>query len=170
LTASRGIAIGELSRRTQCNIETIRYYERIGLLPQPQRTSGRFRRYDGDDVARLRFIRRARQLGFTLDEVRAFIRLARSDGDAEACVEARSLAAAHVGDIRAKIADLRAMERVLSDAIRECESGRQPRCPLIEVLSREGDRIDLPKGSQGQKRPADSIVAGNRAVAKARPK
>lgn len=131
------IAIGELSRRTQCNIETIRYYERIGLLPQPHRSGGRFRRYDGDDVARLRFIRRARQLGFTLDEVRAFMRLANADGNDDACAEARSLASAHVEDIRAKIADLQAMERVLSDAICECEAGQQPRCPLIEVLSRD---------------------------------
>ncbi|MGH7065794.1 MAG: MerR family transcriptional regulator [Stellaceae bacterium] len=140
LRASSEIAIGELSRRTQCNIETIRYYERIGLLPQPRRPGGRFRRYDGDDVARLRFIRRARQLGFTLDEVRAFVRLAGADGGADACAEARKLASAHVADIRTKIADLQAMERVLSDAVRECESGRQPRCPLIEVLSGDGAR------------------------------
>ena len=68
LTVPSEIGIGELSRRAECNIETIRYYERIGLLPQPHRSSGRFRRYDGEDVVRLRFIRRARQLGFTLDE------------------------------------------------------------------------------------------------------
>ena len=130
------IAIGELSRRTECNIETIRYYERIGLLPPALRPGGRYRRYDADDIARLRFIRRARQLGFTLDEVRAFMRLAGTEGK-DACAEARNLAAAHVADIRAKIADLQAMERVLSDAICECASGRQPRCPLIEVLSRD---------------------------------
>ena len=130
------IAIGELSRRTECNIETIRYYERIGLLPLAHRPGGRFRRYDADDVARVRFIRRARQLGFTLDDVRAFMRLAGTEGD-DACAEARNLAAAHVADIRAKIADLQAMERVLTDAICECESKLQPRCPLIEILSRD---------------------------------
>ena len=70
------IPIGELSRRTGCKIETVRYYERIGLLPKARREGGgRFRRYDGDDVARLRFIRRARQLGFTLDEVRGLLQL-----------------------------------------------------------------------------------------------
>src|SRR5215468_8937704 len=94
------IAIGELSRRTECNIETIRYYERIGLLPPAHRPGGRFRRYDADDVARLRFIRRARQLGFTLDEVRALMRLASIEGT-NARVEARRLAANHVADIRA---------------------------------------------------------------------
>ena len=128
------IAIGELSRRTQCNIETIRYYERIGLLPQPRRHGGRFRRYGDDDIARLRFIRRARQLGFTLDEVRALLRLSAADGEAVR-VEARSIAAAHIEDIRAKIADLQAMEHVLNDAICECDAGKRPRCPLIEVLS-----------------------------------
>ena len=133
------IAIGELSRRTECNIETIRDYERIGLLPRAHRPGGRFRRYNADDVARLRFIRRARQLGFGLDEVRAFLRLAGIEGDA-ACAEARSLAVAHVADIQAKIADLQAMERVLTGAIGECESGLQPRCPLIEVLSRDASR------------------------------
>jgi MerR family mercuric resistance operon transcriptional regulator len=131
------IAIGELSRRTECNIETIRYYERIGLLPLAHRPGGRFRRYDADDIARLRFIRRARQLGFTLDEVRAFMRLAGTENGDGMCAEARRLAAAHVADIRAKITDLQAMERVLSEAICECEAGQQPRCPLIEVLSRD---------------------------------
>jgi MerR family mercuric resistance operon transcriptional regulator len=135
------IAIGELSRRTQCNIETIRYYERIGLLPQPRRTKGRSRRYDNDDVARLRFIRRARQLGFTLGDVRALVRLAEA-GDGHVCAEARKLLTPHVADIRAKIADLREMERVLSAALCECEAGRQPRCPLIEVLSRETAALD----------------------------
>ena len=132
------IAIGELSRRTKCNIETIRYYERIGLLPPAHRPGGRFRRYDPRDVARLRFVRRARQLGFTLDQVRALMRLAGSVGN-EVCAEARSLATAHVADIRAKIADLQAMDRVLSEAICACEAGQQPRCPLIEVLSRDDD-------------------------------
>ena len=129
------IAVGEFSRRTGCNIETIRYYERIGLLPKPRREKGgRFRRYDRDDVARLRFIRGARQLGFTLDEVRGLLRLARGDGE-EVRMEARGIAAAHVAGIRAKIADLQAMERVLTDAICECDGGQRPRCPLIEVLS-----------------------------------
>ena len=129
------IAIGELSHRTQCNIETIRYYERIGLLPLAHRPGGRFRRYDADDVARVRFIRRARQLGFTLDDIRAFMKLARTDGR-EVCSKAQDLTRTHIAYIRAKIADLRAMERVLSNAIRECESGQRADCPIIEVLSR----------------------------------
>jgi MerR family transcriptional regulator, mercuric resistance operon regulatory protein len=129
------IAIGELSRRTASNIETIRYYERIGLLPKARREGGgRYRRYDADDIARLRFIRRARQLGFTLDDVRTLMRLAAAP-DGYACDEVCRLASGHVADIRGKIADLQAMEAVLSDAICECEGGRQARCPLIGVLS-----------------------------------
>ena len=89
-------------------------------MPQPRRSRGRFRRYDSDDVARLRFIRRARQLGFTLDEVRVLIRLAGANGN-HSHAEVRRIAAAHVTEIRAKIADLQAMERVLSDAISKCE-------------------------------------------------
>jgi len=131
------IAIGELSRQTQCHIETIRYYERIGLLPQPRRTQARFRRYGSEDVVRLRFIRRARQLGFTLDEVRALLRLSGADDD-HTRAELRNLVAKHVGDIRARIADLQAMERVLSDAICECASGQQPGCPIMDVLSANG--------------------------------
>jgi MerR family mercuric resistance operon transcriptional regulator len=128
------ISIGELSRRSECNVETIRYYERIGLLPKPRRSGGRFRRYDADDVSRLRFIRRARQLGFALEDVRELLRLTAVRGEAPR-PEARQLAAAHVAEVRAKIADLQAMERILTGAVCECDAGRGPACPVIEVLS-----------------------------------
>jgi MerR family transcriptional regulator, mercuric resistance operon regulatory protein len=134
LTLLSDISIGELSRRSDCNVETIRYYERIGLLPKPRRQGGRLRRYDADDVSRLRFIRRARQLGFGLEDVRELLRLTAVRGEA-ACAEARQLAAAHVAEVRAKIADLQAMERILTGAICDCDAGRGPACPVIEVLS-----------------------------------
>jgi MerR family mercuric resistance operon transcriptional regulator len=127
-----GIAIGELSRRTGCNIETIRYYERIGLLPPPARR-GRYRHYGAKDVGWLAFVRRARGLGFTLDEVRALLGLAA--GGQGACAEVREIAAAHVAEVRAKVTDLRAMERVLADAVRRCDADETPGCPLIEALS-----------------------------------
>jgi MerR family mercuric resistance operon transcriptional regulator len=130
---SSGFAIGELSRRTGCNIETIRYYERIGLLPRARR-SGSYRNYDPADAGRLAFIRRARELGFTLDEVRALLVLAAAS--AESCHEARGLAAAHLDDVRARIADLRRMERTLADHIRSCDAGANDACPLIESLQR----------------------------------
>jgi MerR family transcriptional regulator, mercuric resistance operon regulatory protein len=125
--------IGALSRRTGCNIETIRYYERIGLLPNPSR-SGRYRRYLPADVARLKFVRRARELGFKLDEVRVLLRLATADG-ASTCAEVRQLAASHLIEVEAKLADLRAMKRALSDAVRRCDLGQLPRCPLIDALA-----------------------------------
>jgi MerR family mercuric resistance operon transcriptional regulator len=131
---SAGIQIGELSRRTGCNIETIRYYERICLLPTPVRSAGRYRVYDSADVRRLAFIRRARELGFTLDEVRTLLALSANDAQG-ACAEVRELAARHLAEVRAKIVDLRAMERVLADAVRRCAAGELPGCPVIEALS-----------------------------------
>jgi MerR family mercuric resistance operon transcriptional regulator len=132
-----GMAIGEFSRRTGGNIETIRYYERIGLLPVPDR-SGRYRRYGAADVRRLVFIRRARELGFTLDEVRALLKLSEGDGGT-VCADVRDLAASHLVEVKAKIADLRAMERTLKEAVRHCDSGEVPGCPLIDVLSASAD-------------------------------
>ena len=134
MTRSAGIQIGELSRRTGCNIETIRYYERISLLPAPARSAGHYRVYDTADVRRLGFIRRARELGFTLDEVRALLALSANDRQ-DTCAQVRELAAGHLAEVRAKIADLRAMERVLADAVRRCTAGELPGCPIIEALS-----------------------------------
>jgi MerR family mercuric resistance operon transcriptional regulator len=128
-----GIAIGELSRRAGCNIETIRYYERIGLLPSPDR-HGRYRRYDTGDVKRLTFVRRARELGFTLNEMRALLKLSEING-ASACSEVREISAAHLSNVRKRLADLRAMEGVLSSAIHQCDAGQQPGCPLTDALS-----------------------------------
>ncbi len=132
-----GIAIGELSRRTGCNIETVRYYERIGLLPKPSRR-GTYRRYQAQDVGRLAFVRRARELGFTLDEVRALLMLA--NGGQDACADVREIAAAHLAAIRARIADLRAMERALAQAVRGCDAGEIAGCPVIDALSSAATR------------------------------
>ena len=129
--ADTAIPIGELSRRTGCNIETIRYYERIGLMPAPPRR-GRYRSYGADDVGRLGFVRRARELGFTLDEVRALLGLA--GGGHASCAEVRNLAASHLKDVRTRTADLKRMERVLADSVRACDAGQDPGCPLIEAL------------------------------------
>jgi MerR family transcriptional regulator, mercuric resistance operon regulatory protein len=118
------MTIGELSRRTGGNVETIRYYERIGLLPVPDR-KGRYRRYGAADVGRLVFVRRARELGFTLDEVRVLLKLSRVDGGA-ACAEVRDLAASHLAEVQTKIADLQAMEQTLTEAVRRCDAGEMP--------------------------------------------
>lgn len=129
------LPIGELSRRTGVNIETIRYYERIKMLPAPPRTAGGRRVYGPSETRILAFIRRSRELGFTLDEIRALLALSADDGQ-DACAEARDLAAGHLGEVQGKIADLRAMERVLADAVRRCDAGEAPGCPFIETLSR----------------------------------
>ena len=129
-----GIQIGELSRRTGCNIVTIRYYEQIALLPAPARSAGRYRVYGTADVRRLAFIRRARELGFTLDEVRTLLSLSADDGQ-DTCANVREVAEHHLADVRAKIADLQAVEHVLADAVRRCASGEVPGCPIIDALS-----------------------------------
>jgi MerR family mercuric resistance operon transcriptional regulator len=134
MARSAGIHIGELSRRTGCNVETIRYYERIALLPAPVRSAGRYRIYDPANVRRLAFICRARELGFTLDEVRTLLSLSADDWQGT-CTNVRELAEKHLSAVRAKIADLRAMERVLSDAVRRCAAGDVPGCPILDALS-----------------------------------
>jgi MerR family mercuric resistance operon transcriptional regulator len=124
--------IGELARQTACTIETIRYYERIGVIPRAARTSGRYRTYDGDDVRRLRFVRRARELGFGLDEVRLLLGF--TTEAAERCAEVREVAAKHLEAVRAKIADLSRIESFLDGFIGECRPGSRDRCRILEVL------------------------------------
>jgi MerR family transcriptional regulator, mercuric resistance operon regulatory protein len=131
---SADIQIGELSRRSGCNIETIRYYERIALLPKPARSAGRHRLYGPADVRRLVFIRRARELGFALDTVRALLELAEIDGQG-ARAGVRELAESHLVEVRSKIASLQAMERTLADAVRCCAPGETAACPIIDALS-----------------------------------
>src|SRR6266849_1837151 len=128
------LSIGELSRRTGVNIETIRYYERIKMLPAPPRTASGRRVYGPAERRTLAFIRRARELGFTLDEIRALLALS-ARGARDSCAEVRELAAAHLGEIRAKIIDLKAMEHILADAVRRCDAGEAPGCPVLDALS-----------------------------------
>ena len=128
-------SIGELSRLTGVNIETIRYYERINMMPHPPRTASGRRVYGEVETRTLSFIRRSRELGFTLDEIRALLALSAEQGQ-EVCADVRQLAASHLRDVRAKIADLRAMERILADAVRRCDEGESARCPLIDALSK----------------------------------
>ena len=130
------IPIGALARRTRCNIETIRFYEKIGVLKKPARTEGGHRAYGGSHVERLTFVRRARELGFTLDEVRALLRLAEASD--VPCATVKDLAATHLAEVRTKIADLCAMRKALTALIAQCDTrgdaADQPGCPLIETL------------------------------------
>ena len=127
------LAIGTLARRTGTQVETIRYYEHVGLLPRPPRSPGGYRQYGREHLSRLTFIRRARALGFSLEEVRRLLRLA--DERRRPCAEARAVAAAHLAEVRAKIAGLRTMERVLRGTVARCDAGTGIECPLIESLS-----------------------------------
>lgn len=124
---------GELAKFTGCNLETIRYYENIGVMPDPPRSSKNYRVYDDGHVARLRFIMRARELGFTLDEVRDLLALV--DGGAQTCGEVQGLANAHLANVRAKIADLKRIEHVLSSTVAQCTGDDVPDCPVIDALT-----------------------------------
>jgi len=134
--SAAALSIGELSRRAGVNIETIRYYERIQILPAPPRTAGGRRAYGPAETRSLTFIRRSRELGFSLDEIRALLALARDSGT-NTCAEVRKLASHHLADVQARIADLRAMASVLSDAVHRCDAGELPGCPLIDALAAE---------------------------------
>ena len=126
------MGIGALARRTGCNIETIRYYERIGLLPPPPRSAGGHRIYDENHAGRLSFIRRGRALGFPLDHVAELLGLA--EDDADICADVRTLAAARLGEVREKLRDLRRLEAALKEMIARCEDEGSPRCPILETL------------------------------------
>lgn len=125
--------IGQLARSAGVNVETIRYYQRIGLLPEPPRPAGAIRRYGPDDLARVRFVKAAQRLGFALDEVAVLLKLQ----DGTRCSEARSLAERKLGDVRGKLADLGRIEAALANLVVQCRTRRgNISCPLIDSLLR----------------------------------
>ena len=126
-----GITIGQLAQSARVNVETIRYYQRIGLLPLPKRDFGSVRRYSGDDLKRLRFIRRAQALGFSLDEVALLLGL--SDG--KHCAETKALAERKLNTVEKKIADLTAIQKAIKGLVTQCSKGsRGCGCPIIDAL------------------------------------
>jgi len=127
-----GLTIGALSRRTGVNIETIRFYERVRILSKPPRSAGGHRIYSQKQLMRLGFVRRSRELGFSLDEVRGLLRLV--DGGRYACADVKVITLDHLADIRRKIADLRRLERTLAAVAGKCRGGKVPDCPVIEAL------------------------------------
>src|SRR2546428_13428600 len=134
-TSAARLAIGTLSKHTGTNVETIRYYERVRLLPAPPRSAAGYRLYGTEHPKRLSFIRRARALGFSLEEVRTLLKLA--DERKRPCADVRVVAEAHLDDVRAKIGDLKAMERVLKETVARCAKGTGSHCPVIDALYRE---------------------------------
>lgn len=123
--------IGALARAAGVNVETIRFYQHKGLLPTPHKPPGGIRRYGLDDVARIRFVKAAQRLGFSLDEVGELLRLE----DGTHCSETAALAATKLADVRARLADLVRMEAVLSQLVEACHAtDHKVSCPLIAAL------------------------------------
>jgi Cu(I)-responsive transcriptional regulator len=126
-------SIGELARATGTKVETIRYYERIGLLPLPARTGGNYRAYARPHLERLGFIRRGRDLGFSLDGVRELLRL--SDDRDRPCTEVDRIARAHLAQVERKLADLTMLRGELRQLIDQCRHGTVADCRIIEALA-----------------------------------
>ena len=132
-----GLTIGQLAKKAQVNVETVRYYERRGLLPEPPRKESGYRQYSENDVSRLLFIKRAQTLGFTLKEILELLNL-RVDPDTT-CGDVKRRAEAKIGDIEEKIRALQKMKKALTKLASTCR-GRGPtsECPILEALSAEG--------------------------------
>ncbi|WP_024587406.1 helix-turn-helix domain-containing protein [Aliihoeflea sp. 2WW] len=130
---SSTLTIGHLARQTGTKVETIRFYEKSGLLPQPYRTEGNYRAYEQDHLNRLSFIRRARDLGFSLDQIREFLKLA--DDRSQSCAAVDAIAKEHRKEVERKIQDLIALKSELDRMIDQCGCGLVADCRIIESLS-----------------------------------
>ncbi|GEL44797.1 transcriptional regulator [Methylorubrum extorquens] len=133
---SGAFTIGQLSRLTGVNIENIRYFEKVGLLSAPPRTEGGHRSYATEHVRTLAFIRRGRELGFTPTEVRALLEL--HQPGKVSCCEVQEIAAHHLDRVRAKIADLARLERLLAETIDRCSGEAAPECPVLDMIDHTG--------------------------------
>lgn len=129
------LKIGDLARATDTAVETIRFYEKIGLLPKPARTSGNYRAYAAEHLRRLSFVRRARDLGFSLDQVRELLSLA--DDRDRSCASVDAIARQHLGEVDRKIEDLVALRRELGSLVSQCGRGSISDCRIIEALGPE---------------------------------
>lgn len=127
------LPIGELALRTGTKVQTIRYYESIGLMPEPNRSSGNQRLYSESHLARLGFIRHARELGFPLDAIRALLRL--TDQPEMSCANVDEIARAQLSAVRTRIARLQLLETELERMLSECGRGRVAECRVIDALA-----------------------------------
>lgn len=134
VTETRGYKIGEMSRETGVNIETIRYYEKIGIMPEPDRTEGGNRQYNHNQLKRLHFVKRCRELGFSISEIRALLDMV--DQKDITCAEVHGMTMGHLSAVRQKMADLRRLEKALKSMASECSRGDVPECPIIDTLFR----------------------------------
>ena len=122
----------DLARATGCNLETIRYYETVGIMPDPPRTAKGYRSYDDTHVRRLKFVMRSRDLGFSLDEIRGLLGLV--DDRSQTCAQVQTVAETHLADVQAKIVDLTRIARVLSETVARCTGDAAPQCAVIDTL------------------------------------
>ena len=130
---SSGLSIGSLAERTGCKVQTIRYYEQIGLMPKPGRTSGNQRLYGEIHADRLAFIRHSRELGFPLDAIRELLEL--SDDPNRSCEQADRIARAHLREVETRIASLTVLKAELERMVQQCGRGRVADCRVIDVLA-----------------------------------
>lgn len=127
------LSIGQAAREAGCKVQTLRYYEELGLLPKPTRTAGNQRVYGAEHLTRLAFIRHARELGFPLEAIRDLLALgARPE---QSCAEADAIAGAHLAEVERKIEALSALRGELKRMVRSCRRGRIAECRVIEVLA-----------------------------------
>jgi Cu(I)-responsive transcriptional regulator len=131
--AAERLGIGDLAKATGTKVVTIRYYEQIGLMPAPVRTSGNYRTYSDSHLTRLSFIRRARDLGFSIEQIKALLSLA--DQRDRSCEAVDAIAKEHLAEVDRKLADLSALRRELADVIGQCGCGTIAECRIIETLA-----------------------------------
>jgi MerR family mercuric resistance operon transcriptional regulator len=129
--------IGAAAAASGCHIETIRYYERIGLLPHPARSVSGYREYLPEEVDRLRFITRGRELGFSLEEIRSLLGL--SDDPTLSCRDVDQLARHHLADVRQRLSELRRIAQELERTIASCAGGKRGQCAILGSLSRRSN-------------------------------
>lgn len=134
-TYMRGYSIGAMSKRTGVNIETIRYYERIGIMPVPDRTAGGNRQYNHDQLKRLSFIKRSRGIGFSIEEIRALLEMA--DRRDFTCGEVHRMTINHLASVKEKILALCRLKDALEKMASECSRGDVPDCPILDTLFQE---------------------------------
>ena len=127
-----GLSRSKLALLSGVNGETIRYYEKIGLMPDPVRSAGGHRIYEQTELKRLSFIRRSRELGFSLNEIRGLLGLV--DGGDYTCAEVRDRTLVHLSDVAQKIADLQKMQHTLDSMASKCVGGQVPDCPIVDAL------------------------------------
>lgn len=137
MSKTASMTIGRLAEATQTRVETVRWYEKVALLPSPARSSGNYRLYGPEHLRRLSFIRRSRALGFTVEQIRDLLAL--SDDRERSCNEVDIIARAHLADVERKLADLNRLAAELREVIGQCGCGSVADCRIIEALSPMGD-------------------------------